>query len=298
MQFNLNKGGKLGKYFYTDNSVEYGPFEISDLLEQINKDTLVYFEGINWTKASEIPELSKYFNSSQEKIVETIIEQNETSPQKRSFLVPVLLIIIIAGIFFWYNNEKEKRSSAELAQMQKLQEDSIAAIRTQEQLRIQDSVLSASAAILDSARLIKLNIDYSVGIERVKSLLKAYFNDMSNRTTSMSPYFADTVFNYLNSSNIAVFDLERDLNQYNENNQNIINKFQLQDSTLIFRSMEGIYGVYNFNLYHLNQDNASENPPQYFNVSASITINPSFKIVSYNWIEQQQIDSVSVAQIN
>ena len=56
MALNFNKGGKSGKYFYLDEEgVDYGPFEISELLEKIDRDTLVYFKGINWTKASEIP---------------------------------------------------------------------------------------------------------------------------------------------------------------------------------------------------------------------------------------------------
>ena len=79
MALNFNKGGKSGKYFYLDEEgVDYGPFEISELLEKIDRDTLVYFKGINWTKASEIPELKRYFPE-EVKVVEKVIEDNPNS---------------------------------------------------------------------------------------------------------------------------------------------------------------------------------------------------------------------------
>lgn len=38
-----------------------GPFTLSELLEKIDSDTLVYREGIEWTNAKDIDELKKFF---------------------------------------------------------------------------------------------------------------------------------------------------------------------------------------------------------------------------------------------
>ena len=62
MRFNLNKGAPLGTFFYNKKDVIYGPFQISDLLSNIDQDMLVYREGKAWMKAKDYPELSQFFN--------------------------------------------------------------------------------------------------------------------------------------------------------------------------------------------------------------------------------------------
>jgi len=53
----------MKKYFYHDGQDQVGPFELEELKQkQINRDTLIWFEGIeDWTKASKLPELEDFF---------------------------------------------------------------------------------------------------------------------------------------------------------------------------------------------------------------------------------------------
>jgi uncharacterized membrane protein YhaH (DUF805 family) len=48
-------------YYYSINGTVYGPLQLAKLLEKIDADTLVYREGIEWTNATEVKELKKFF---------------------------------------------------------------------------------------------------------------------------------------------------------------------------------------------------------------------------------------------
>jgi uncharacterized membrane protein YhaH (DUF805 family) len=48
-------------YYYSIDGATFGPFTLEQLLENINEDTLVYREGIDWTNAKNVEELKKYF---------------------------------------------------------------------------------------------------------------------------------------------------------------------------------------------------------------------------------------------
>ncbi len=49
------------KYYYSEDGNTIGPFSLSELLEKIGPETLVYREGIDWTNAKEVQELKKFF---------------------------------------------------------------------------------------------------------------------------------------------------------------------------------------------------------------------------------------------
>jgi len=57
----MENSGELLYYYSVDGTV-YGPLSLVKLLEKIDADTLVYREGIEWTNATEIEELKKFFN--------------------------------------------------------------------------------------------------------------------------------------------------------------------------------------------------------------------------------------------
>ena len=63
MAIDLDKDKDELKYYYSENGSTLGPFSLSQLLEKIEADTLVYREGINWTNAMDVEELKKFFNS-------------------------------------------------------------------------------------------------------------------------------------------------------------------------------------------------------------------------------------------
>jgi hypothetical protein len=63
MKFNLNKESRQYTYYYSQNGTTLGPFTLSQLLKKIDGNSLVYREGINWTNAKDVDELSKYFKT-------------------------------------------------------------------------------------------------------------------------------------------------------------------------------------------------------------------------------------------
>jgi phage shock protein PspC (stress-responsive transcriptional regulator) len=71
MAINLDKSEAEKKYYYSDNGNTLGPFSITQILDKINGDTLVYRDGIDWTAAKNLTEFSKFFPK--EKIVEKVV---------------------------------------------------------------------------------------------------------------------------------------------------------------------------------------------------------------------------------
>lgn len=61
MAINLSKDKDEFKYYYSKEGATFGPFSLSQLLEQIEPYTLVYREGIDWTNAQDVEELKKFF---------------------------------------------------------------------------------------------------------------------------------------------------------------------------------------------------------------------------------------------
>jgi uncharacterized membrane protein YhaH (DUF805 family) len=81
MSINLKKKeDKIHWYFSKDGS-QQGPFELNELLLKITPDTLVWKEGIEWTNAKFVPELSPFFQTVE---VEKIIQVNSSSTKNSS----------------------------------------------------------------------------------------------------------------------------------------------------------------------------------------------------------------------
>ena len=73
MSININKKETNYMYYYSDdNGTTYGPFSLDELLPKVNHETLVYREGIQWTNASNVEELKKYFKKIETPSTETI----------------------------------------------------------------------------------------------------------------------------------------------------------------------------------------------------------------------------------
>ncbi len=75
-------------YYSDDNSNTYGPFTKEQLLPKINRNTLVYYDGISWTNAENIQELKSHFGSQQAHNVsfhQEIPYQNHKSEVKNKF---------------------------------------------------------------------------------------------------------------------------------------------------------------------------------------------------------------------
>lgn len=81
-------------YYYSENGAKLGPFSLSQLLEKIEANTLVYREGINWTNAKDVEELRQFFKEQEATKSENFINTNLTkasehgSNPKKMFIAP------------------------------------------------------------------------------------------------------------------------------------------------------------------------------------------------------------------
>ena len=87
MSLDLNKKKAVVDYYYSDaNGNTVGPFTLEELLPKINKDTLVYHQGINWTNADRLDELKGHFKNT----------ANTKKIGKASLAIFGILLLVIA----------------------------------------------------------------------------------------------------------------------------------------------------------------------------------------------------------
>jgi len=289
MAIKINKGGPLGKYYYLLENVEYGPIELMELLEYISADSMVYVQGGSWKKASEYPELKRFFSGQQhvvekvvERVVETQVPVERTTGTNYTWTIWLILIVGAIGGYFLYQqqqasiaNQREMDRRKEIAAT----EDSLRAI---EQQRIQDSILSASHAILDSARLLKLEVEYRANTQRTAVILQNFFGLMSARQSDLSDYFTDTVAVFERHFSISKYDLSMAINADKQPDANVIERFFANDSSFVFSNLEGELGCYTFSLNYSLFDSNSNTEIQNKIFDVLIKVTPEYKI---NYLE-------------
>jgi uncharacterized membrane protein YhaH (DUF805 family) len=67
----LNKNQSSFSYFCLIEDKQHGPMDRTKLLSMVNSDTLIWREGIDWTVAAHVPELSDHFISSAKSYIST-----------------------------------------------------------------------------------------------------------------------------------------------------------------------------------------------------------------------------------
>lgn len=114
MSIKINKGGDLGKYFYSKDDVIYGPIKLDELLQRVDENTLVFYNGIDWTKASELPELKKFIHDTPKPPVIPVEEILYDAPKSsnKTFLYSIIIVLIILGIIYQIN--KKNTNSVEI----------------------------------------------------------------------------------------------------------------------------------------------------------------------------------------
>jgi phage shock protein PspC (stress-responsive transcriptional regulator) len=70
------------EYYCLINDVQLGPYDIVTLVSKISRDTLVWREGIEWEKACNVEELSKFFPEPQVVVVQAPV--SHSAPQSSS----------------------------------------------------------------------------------------------------------------------------------------------------------------------------------------------------------------------
>lgn len=132
MAINLDKTASEVKYYYSDKGATLGPFSLTQLIELIDGDTLVYKEGIEWTNAKNVDEIKRLLpekklvvkksnaanssanpNQSQIKTdVQLNQEQRTIFPvkkksQNKTILISLILIIAIAFAAIYLLNKSK-----------------------------------------------------------------------------------------------------------------------------------------------------------------------------------------------
>lgn len=283
MSLNINKGGKLGKYFFIEDDVQYGPFEISDLLEKINKDTLIYYEGIKWTKASDLPEIKKYFIT-EERLVDNVIERIVEVPAAKSnspILLFLIFVVIVGGIYWFYNYRLEEQYNLN-AQNKQSTEDSLSTLnlKLNEQAQ-QDSINSAISVKLDSLK----NNEKKINILQNQSLLAEkvnnYYSDIINNEFNAFNYYANQVNQYITLTYVTPEEI----------NNLFLNKKDFVNEKVIFNKSTFIYQRETENIYYFNYSinysclRTRKNQLQTCDVDIEIGFDEDFKIKSYKEVE-------------
>jgi len=81
MAINTNKTSEFQEYYCLINEVQYGPYDVASLISKIDRNTLVWRDGIEWIKASEVIELKKFFPDPELVVIQnTSTISNEITP--------------------------------------------------------------------------------------------------------------------------------------------------------------------------------------------------------------------------
>jgi hypothetical protein len=99
MAIDLNKDVNELKYYYSENGKTIGPFSLEELLEQIDAETLVYREGIDWTNAKDVEELTKLVKpSSLDRTDKEPVSHGASLKKKLLVLLGILITIMVIGM--------------------------------------------------------------------------------------------------------------------------------------------------------------------------------------------------------
>jgi len=291
MALNFNKGGKSGKYFYLDEEgVDYGPFEISELLEKIERDTLVYFKGINWTKASEIPELKRYFPE-EIKVVEKVIEKVPlpAAKPKKSPILLIFVVFFIIGSLITYSLFKYLDYTKEQEQIQFEQQriaDSMAMVNSQLVLEMErDSMNDALNARIDSLNSVESELMFLQNQDYLADRIDSYYSDIVNNNFDAYNYYSETVDQFISLTNVSpeevnnVFTSERDYTD---------EEIYFDRDTFVFD--EKINGVYYFT-YSIQYRcfRIRRNKTQECDVDIQIGFDENFQIKSYKELKVRNL---------
>jgi hypothetical protein len=291
MALNFNKGGKSGKYFYLDEEgVDYGPFEISELLEKIDRDTLVYFKGINWTKASEIPELKRYFPE-KIKVVEKVIEKVPlpAAKPKKSPILLIFVVFFIIGSLLTYSLFKYLDYTKEQEQIQFEQQriaDSMAMVNSQLVLEMErDSMNDALNARIDSLNSVESEFMFLQNQDYLADRIDSYYSDIVNNNFDAYNYYSETVDQFISLTNVSpeevnnVFTSERDYTD---------EEIYFDRDTFVFD--EKINGVYYFT-YSIQYRcfRIRRNKTQECDVDIQIGFDENFQIKSYKELKVRNL---------
>jgi hypothetical protein len=260
------------------------------LLEKIDRDTLVYFKGINWTKASEIPELKRYFPE-EVKVVEKVIEKVPlpAAKPKKSPILLIFVVFFIIGSLLTYSLFKYLDYTKEQEQIQFEQQriaDSMAMVNSQLVLEMErDSMNDALNARIDSLNSVESELMFLQNQDYLADRIDSYYSDIVNNNFDAYNYYSETVDQFISLTNVSpeevnnVFTSERDYTD---------EEIYFDRDTFVFD--EKINGVYYFT-YSIQYRcfRIRRNKTQECDVDIQIGFDENFQIKSYKELKVRNL---------
>jgi hypothetical protein len=288
MAINVFKSGGIGRYYFKENNIEYGPFQLEWILQFIDADTQVKVSNSNWCPAKQHPDFIKYFN------IKEVVIKNEPyvapfEPVKNNYTnaiigLSIVVLLILVGSFIINNSNKNKFSEDDIFLQKQRAIDSVNQINAEQQqflLQQQDSINNATSFILDSVKTNQEKLIFLENKELLIEKVKNYYTDITNNEFNASNYFADNVDQYINYTNTTPDEINSlFFNKKDYTNESVI----FDESTFTFqRNFENIY-YFNYSINY-SCFRPRKNKTQTCDVDIEIGFDKDYKIKSYKEME-------------
>jgi hypothetical protein len=280
MAINIFKSGGIGRYYFKENNIEYGPFQFDWILQYVNADTQVKVSNSNWCPAKQHQDFRKYFN------VPNVVERESYIPKVESVnnnssstvIVVIAAVLLLLGYIFISNNSK--LNEGEIERQKQIAIDSVALVNSTQQnlmLQQQDSINTATNNKLDSLKINEKKLIFlqnqNVLVEKVTN----YYLDITNNEFNASNYYADQVDQYITLTDVTpevINDIFSNKRDYTDE------RVVFDESTFIFqREFENIY-YFNYSINY-SCFRTRKNKTQTCDVDIEVGFDENYKIKSY-----------------
>ena len=286
MAINIFKSGSIGRYYFKENNIEYGPFQFDWILQYVNADTQVKVTNSNWCPAKQHPDFKKYFNIQDviEREYYTPIVEPSNNKSSNALIVVIIVVFLFLGYIFINSNSKSRISDEEIARQKQIALDSVALINSTQQnllMQQQDSINTVTYYRLDSLKINEKKLIFLQNQNLLADKVKNYYLDITNNEFNASNYYADQVNQYITMTNLTPDEINANFS----NKQDYTNeKVYFDESTFIFQ--KEFENIYYFN-YSINYScfRTRKNKTQTCDVDIEIGFDEDFKIKSYKELE-------------
>ena len=280
MAINIFKSGGIGRYYFKENNIEYGPFQFDWILQYVNADTQVKVSNSNWCPAKQHQDFRKYFNVANVEERESYIPKVESVNNNSSstLIVVIAAVLLLLGYIFISNNSK--LNEGEIERQKQIAIDSVALVNSTQQnlmLQQQDSINMATNYRLDSLKINEKKLIFLQNQNLLVEKVKNYYLDITNNEFNASNYYADQVDQYITLTDVTPDEINAIfLNKQDYTNDNVI----FDESTFIFqREFENIY-YFNYSINY-SCFRTRKNKTQTCDVDIEVGFDENYKIKSY-----------------
>ena len=284
MAINIFKSGGIGRYYFKENNIEYGPFQFDWILQYVKADTQVKVSNSNWCPAKQHQDFRKYFNVTYVSESESFIPKKEGVNSNSQ----ITLIIVIAAFLLLFSyifiSNYSKMNEGEILRQKQIAIDSLALLNSTQQnlmMQQQDSINMITNHRIDSLKINEKKLIFLHNKNLLIEKVRNYYLDIINNEFNASNYYADKVNQYITLTDITPLEINDVFTKKQDyTNENVV----FYDSTFIFQ--RGFEDVYYFN-YSINYScfRTKKNKTQVCDVVIEIGFDENFKIKSYKELE-------------